>query len=211
MARLDHLHYLQRLTELDFTIDLFERALGQAAADVRGCTDFDAPAAPGFLFWSRSNRYLAEALSPAGWERTSRDSILRMIHPTRSHAITAISADGAIGDLDGKVRSKNPKGAAMARLVEVNGQLSILSRDEVLYGVELDQLPTWCLLYKREMGSVSAELALPEKMNGKYIDQWTERIPLNLPDLGDPGSDIALLDSPPDGDGPEVIVEVLGG
>lgn len=211
MAGLDHLHYLQRLTELDFTVELFERALGQAAADVRGCTEFDAPAAPGFLFWSRSNRYLAEALSPEGWKRTSRDSILRMIHPSRSHSITAISADGAVGDLGGMVRSKNPKGAAMARLVELNVQIPLMTRDEVLYGVELDQLPMWCLLYKRDRDSISAELSLPKKMNGKYIDEWSERIPLDLPGLEDPGSEISLLDSPPDGDGPDVIVEVLGG
>ncbi|MEV4184343.1 hypothetical protein AB0J28_23250 [Streptosporangium canum] len=202
---------MARLAQLDFSIDLFHGALDLAAADVRNCTDFDAPAMRGFMFWSRTNRYLAEALDPEGWGRTSRDSILRMIHPSMSHAITAISAEGGVGNLKRRVRSKNPKGSAMARLVEKNGQLALLTHDEVLYGRELDQIPTWCLLYKRDKGTIVAELSLPVKMHGKFIDEWRERIPLLLPDMGDPGANIALLDDPGDGSGPDVMVELLGG
>ncbi|MEU0740715.1 hypothetical protein [Streptomyces sp. NPDC006134] len=211
VQNLDPEWYEERLTQLDFSVDLFYGALDLAAADVRTCTDFDAPAMRGFMFWSRTNRYIAEGLDPEGWQRTSRDSILRMIHPSMSHAVTAISAKGGVGDLNAKVRSKNPKGAAMARMVEKNGQFALLSHDEVLYGRELDQIPTWCLLYEWDKGVISAELSLPIKMNGKFVDEWQERIPLRLPDLGDPGADIALLDDPGDGSGPEVVVELLGG
>ncbi|MEU6017410.1 hypothetical protein ABZ826_26190 [Streptomyces sp. NPDC047515] len=210
MAQLDPQHHSQRLDQLDVSIDLFTLVLGMALEDVRGCTDFDAPAMHGFTFWSRTNRYLAEILVPDGWAWTSRDSIMRVIHPDRTHAITAISAAGAVGDPDKPVRSKNPKGSAMARMVERNGQLAFLSRDEVLYGVELDQLPTWCLLYKREEdGDIRAELSLPVKMNGKFVDEWLTRIPVSLPLMEDPGFDISL-DEPGDDQGPEVIVEFLG-
>lgn len=201
----------RRLAQLDLSTDLFYEALDLAAADVRSCTDLDAPGMRGYMFWSRSNRYIAEALGPQEWDRTSRDSILRMIHPSRSHCVTAISAEGGVGDLEAHVRSKNPKGKAMARLVERNGQFAMMSHDEALYGRELDEIPTWCLLYKRENGTLIAELALPVKMNGKYVDEWLERIPLDLPDLGDPGADISLLDDPGDDDGPDVVVELLGG
>lgn len=211
MRNLDPEWCMTRLAQLDFSIDLFHGALDLAAADTRSCTDFDAPAMRGFTFWSRTNRYLAEALDPEGWKRTSRDSILRMIHPTISHAVTAISAEGGVGDLERRVRSKNPKGSAMARLVEKNGQFALMSHDEVLYGRELDQIPTWCLLYKRDQDKIVAELSLPIKMNGKFIDEWEERIPLLLPDLGDPGADVSLLDDPGNGGGPEVMVELLGG
>ncbi|MFD0052068.1 hypothetical protein ACFVHQ_22830 [Actinomycetes bacterium NPDC127524] len=201
--------HAQRLAELDVDVELFERALDLAAADVRGCTDFDAPATRGFLFWSRVNRYIAEQLDPLGWKRTQRDSILRMIHPTGSHAITAISGDGGVGDLNKKVRSKNPKGGAVARLVERNRQLEIISRDELLFGRELDEIETWCLLYKREDGIIRAELSRPVEMHGKYIDEWRERLPLQV-NLDDPGYDISL-DDPGDGDdGPEVMVEFVG-
>lgn len=196
------------LTELGFSEELFGKVLSKAAADIRSCTDFDAPGARGYLFWSRANRYLAEELTseslrPA-WDRTSRDSILRMIHPTRSHAITAISAEGDVGDLKGKVRSKNPKGTAMQRLVERNGQLAFMSHDEALYGVELDEIPTWCLLYRRVGSTVEAELSMPVAMNGKYVNDWAERIPLHLNGISDPGDDLDILDTPPNsGDGPD--------
>ncbi|MFD5397895.1 hypothetical protein ACFWJW_27240 [Streptomyces sp. NPDC127097] len=209
MAELDPQQHAQQLAELDVSADLFTLVLSMALEDVRGCTDFDAPAARGFLFWSRANRYLAEVLVPDGWGRTSRDSILRVIHPDRTHAITAISAEGGVADLNRRVRSKNPKGPAMARMVEKNGQLAFLSRDEVEYGVELDQLPTWCLLYKREEGIMQAELSLPVKMNGKFVDEWLTRIPISLPPMDDPGFDISL-DEPGDDQGPEVVVELLG-
>lgn len=209
MAELDPQQHAQQLAELDVSADLFTLVLSMALEDVRGCTDFDAPAARGFLFWSRANRYLAEVLVPDGWGRTSRDSILRVIHPDRTHAITAISAEGGVADLSRRVRSKNPKGPAMARMVEKNGQLAFLSRDEVEYGVELDQLPTWCLLYKREEGIMQAELSLPVKMNGKFVDEWLTRIPISLPPMDDPGFDISL-DEPGDDQGPEVVVELLG-
>ncbi|UOB11617.1 hypothetical protein MQE23_22195 [Streptomyces sp. HP-A2021] len=209
MAEPDPQQHAQQLAELDVSTDLFTLVLSLALEDVRGCTDFDAPAARGFLFWSRANRYLAEVLVPDGWGRTSRDSILRVIHPNRTHAITAISAEGGVADLNRRVRSKNPKGPAMARMVEKNGQLAFLSRDEVEYGVELDQLPTWCLLYKREEGIMQAELSLPVKMNGKFVDEWLTRIPISLPPMDDPGFDISL-DEPGDDQGPEVVVELLG-
>ncbi|MFJ8788308.1 hypothetical protein [Streptomyces sp. NPDC102462] len=210
MAQPDPQQHAQRLAELDVSADLFTVVLSMALEDVRGCTDFDAPAARGFLFWSRANRYLAELLVPEErWGHTSRDSILRVIHPDRTHAITAISAEGGVADLNKRVRSKNPKGPAMARMVEKNGQLAFLSRDEVEYGVELDELPTWCLLYKREEGLIKAELSLPVKMNGKFVDEWLHRIPISLPPMEDPGFDISL-DEPGDDQGPEVMVEFLG-
>jgi hypothetical protein len=204
----DQQRHTSRLAELGFSENLFGTILSQAATDVRSCTDFDAPGARGYLFWSRANRYLAEELTAdsvdPSWCRTSRDNILRMIHPKRSHAITAISAEGKIGDLNRPVRSKNPKGTAMQRLVEKNGQLAFLSHDEALFGIELDQIPTWCLLYKRVGGTVEAELSMPVAMNGKYVNEWLERIPLHLNGISDPGDDLNILDTPPeDGRGPD--------
>ncbi len=201
----------RRLAQLDVASGVFHTSLERAIADVRSCTDFDAPMMGGVMFWSRANRYLAEALDPQGWVHTSRDNILRMIHPTGTHAITAISGVGGVGNVRTPVRSKNPKGPVMARLVEINGQFALMSRDEILFGRELEDIPTWFLLYQWREGVLSAELSLPVKMNGKFVDEWQERIPLSLPDLGDPGADISLLDEPDDDEGgPEVQVELLG-
>ncbi|MFJ6623109.1 hypothetical protein ACIQOW_36740 [Kitasatospora sp. NPDC091335] len=203
----------ERLAELDFTVDLFHEAFDAASAEARRCTDFDAPAMRGTTFWSRTNRFIGEKKEKekTGWEYTTRDSILRTIHPSRSHAVTAVSAAGGVGDLDAKVRSRNPKGPKMARIVELNGQFAFMTRDAIKYGRELDDIPTWCLLYKWEKDRLLAELSMPIKMNGKFVDEWLERIPLDLPDLGAIGVDVNLLDDPGDDGGTEVIVELLGG
>ena len=226
MHNTDPAWHIHRLAELDLSNDMFWKVLDLAAADVRTCTDLDAPAARGFLFWSRANRYLAEELIPEKWRYTRRDSILRVIHPSGSHCVTMISGEGGVGDLNKSVRSKNPKGAAMARVVEINERLgtALFSRDEALYGRELDQIPTWILLYKRVKGKkakngqkamkgkIVAELSLPTQMEGKYVNQWAERHPINVSGLDDPGTDINLLDFPGGGgEGPEVQVDWLTG
>jgi hypothetical protein len=194
-----------RLTQLGVTKKMFEEAADWAAAQARMCTEYDAPAMPGITFWSRINRYLAEYLTNAEkqtpvWKRTSRDSILRVVHPSGSHAITAISGSGGVGDPKRQVRSKNPKGRVMAQLVENNakyernGQFVFRSRDDVEFGGELDSMPLWFLLYERnEEGLLAAELALPVKMEGKFVNEWSERI--HLFTHADPGVDINILDS----------------
>lgn len=204
----DSQHYRDRLERLGLSVDLLARVLGQAAADARTCTRHDAPMTPGVLFWSRANRYLAEELTPYEWLWTQRDSILRVIHPGRGHAVTAISAAGAVADLNGQVRTKNPKGPAMSRLVARTNDLAFMTPDEVLYGVELDDIPTWFLLYIRKGNTIRAELSLPSAMNGQYINAWSERIPVELPTIDIP-TDISLPE-PPGGGGPDVDVEFLG-
>ncbi|MCX2728769.1 hypothetical protein OOZ19_00800 [Saccharopolyspora sp. NFXS83] len=208
MQRFDDEGPWDRLEELGVSHDLFHEVLDKAAADARACTKFDAPSMKGTTFWSRANRYLAEGLRPQQWLHTPKDSILRVIHPTRSHAITVMSAAGGVGDLTKRVRSKNPKGSEVSKLVEKTGQLVLLSEDVVRFGKELDDIPTWILLYRRSK-EIKAELSLPKKMNGKYINEWHERIPLNLPDLGEPGNRAPMVDTPLDtrGDDTEVVVE----
>ncbi|MFC8208368.1 hypothetical protein [[Kitasatospora] papulosa] len=194
------------LDELGVSKKLFSDATDWATAQTRSCTELDAPAMAGITFWSRTNRFLAEVLTDperttVPWRRTARDSILRVVHPDATHAITAISGHGGVGDLDAKVRTKNPKGSAMAHLVEnnakyePNGQGVFLSRDDVEFGRELDDIPLWFLLYERKKnGKLSAELALPIKMEGRYVNQWLQRIPL-FHGKTDPGFDVALLDA----------------
>lgn len=226
MRNTDPAWHIQRLAELGLSNDMFCKVIERAAADVRTCTDLDAPAARGFMFWSRTNRYMAEELTPNKWRYTKRDSILRVIHPSGSHCVTAISGEGGVGDLKKSVRSKNPKGAAMARVVELNESIgtALFTRDEALYGRELDQIPTWILLYKRVKAKrgkkgqpgtpakIVAELSLPTRMEGKFINQWWERHPITVSGLDDPGTDINLLDLPGGGGaGPKVEVELLTG
>ncbi|MGW0771777.1 hypothetical protein [Streptomyces sp. NPDC002676] len=219
-----------RLAQLGVNKQIFVDALEWAAAQARMCTEFDAPSMPGITFWSRANRYLAEHLtdrkylaghlrdvnkSSSPWKYTRRDSILRAVHPAATHAITAISGCGGIGNLEQAVRSKNPKGRAMAVIVENNakferrtGQGVLQSRDDIEFGGELDEMPLWFLLYERTTAGLAAELSLPVKMEGRYVNEWSERLPLFT--LPDPGVDIELLDAPDDDNGVNIPVQFTG-
>lgn len=202
----------ERLAALGVSDELFEKAITYATSEAKRNTGYDAPSMPGITFWSRANRYLAEELTDRDklrepWKWTSRDSILRVVHPSGSHAITAISGEGPVGDLKAskQPRSKNPKGSAVARLVEANsqyvepnGQIALASRDGIQFGRELDDIPLWFFLYRRtKEGLVKAELSLPVRMEGMYVTHWHERIPLLLPDI-DPGVNLSL-DAPDEG------------
>ncbi|MFJ2202392.1 hypothetical protein [Streptomyces violaceusniger] len=197
--------YETDLKRLGVSVKLFSDAADYAAEQARMCTEYDAPSMPGSVFWSRMNRYLAEVLTDREvydppWKYTRRDSILRVVHPSGSLAITAISGYGRIGDLDAKVRSKNPKGRAMAYLVENNakfdaatGQGILYSNDDLEFGRELDDIPLWFLLYGRDKdtGSLAAELSLPVKMEGQFVNEWSKRIPV-FTGKADPGINLDL-------------------
>ncbi|MEU7909550.1 hypothetical protein [Microbispora bryophytorum] len=187
--------WMKRPEDLDLNSELIERALYMAAADARGCTALDSPGAAGYLFWSRANRYLREALLPEGWKFSNRDWILRTIHPSGAFAITAMSGWGGVADLDKDVRAKNPKGAAVAQLVERNGkQMSLFDlpdqddMDEV-ESKDTGGIPTFFILYQEnEFGEIDIELSLPVEMHGKYVDTWRVRIPIGkIPPFGDGG------------------------
>ena len=205
MAHSDTQRYAQQLADLDASEVLISTVLNMAAADARTCTQYDAPGARGYTFWTRANRYLAEQVitlkakknkvDDPPWKHTAKDNILRVIHPTNSHAITAISAEGSVGNLDGDVRSRNPKGSAMQALVERNGQFPLMSRDQVRW----------------HKGIITAELSLPVRMNGAYVDEWLARIPIAESIIADPGGDISLDAPAPSSVNTTVEVQFLEG
>lgn len=200
----------RRLADLDLTAEDLQFALAAAVADVRTCTEFDAPGMPGYMFWSRCNRYLRERLAPAGWTPASRNHILRTVHPDGRFAITAMSGSGGVGVPDAFVSTKNPKGPATAKLVERNGQLSLFGAEALDPRLDIDDIWTWYLLYKNDQSGLSAELSHPVKMNGGYVDTWDERIFFQMPPMEGPGFDLSKLDDPGDDEGPDVMVEFTG-
>ncbi|MEW9521765.1 hypothetical protein [Streptomyces tubercidicus] len=199
-------HHPTDLAQLGLSTELFDDVVEYATAQARACSEYDGPAMAGTTFWSRSNRRLAEILTNKKktnppWKYTRRDSILRSVHPSGSHAITAMSGHGGVGNPNAKIRAKNPKGRAMAHLVENNakfeeqtGQGVFYSNDDLEFGRELDDIPLWFFLYERgKNGLLAAELCLPVKMNGKFVNEWSTRITV-FTDKTDPGIDVSLLD-----------------
>jgi hypothetical protein len=184
-----------KLAELGLTeADVLE-SLDVARADAVLCTDLDAPGAPGYIFWSRVNRYFRERLALRGWSWNNRDSVLRAIHPERDFAISAMSGDGQIGIENGRVRTRNPKGSAVAAMVRYNyatyggprnqDPLPGMSENNPVF--ESDMLPTWILLYKWTHEGIVSELSFPSDMMGSTVNKWRRHIilpELRYPDGG---------------------------
>ncbi|MFJ7413025.1 hypothetical protein ACIQWZ_19735 [Streptomyces sp. NPDC098077] len=206
---------IQRLGELDLTTLALHKALSGGSADARMCTEMDAPGMAGYAFWSRSNRALREHLAREGWTYTNSQSILRTIHPSGAFAITAVSGSGSVGDenadFSGAVRTKNPKGSAIAKLVQRNHeQLPLFSIGMPHKKGEATDIPTWFLLYKSSKEGLTFELSLPVDMHGKNVDTWRERIILSENPFTGPEFDIKRLDEVPSVAPVEVPVKFKG-
>jgi hypothetical protein len=200
-----------RLEALGLSASGLDEVLRTAASDALLCTGLDAPGLAGVLFWSRANRYLREWLQRQGWKYSNKDQVLRTFPAMRDFAITAMSGKGGVGNKDKRASTKNPKGPAVARLVESNGQLvipeliSMASAESEI--AALPGIPTWFLLYKRTDAGISAELSLPVEMHGYRVDTWSERIMLASIPFDGPDLD---LDLPMPDDGPDVAVSFRG-
>ncbi|GAA4863426.1 hypothetical protein [Kitasatospora terrestris] len=205
-----------RLQSLDLAPRDLHRPLEAAAAEARLCTDMDSPGMAGYVFWSRTNRFFRERQERHGWTYSNSQTILRCIHPSRRFAITAVSGSGKVGDEDaawsGDVRSKNPKGAAVAKLVQRNfEQLPLFSLPGFpVDDQEINAIPTWFLLYKSGEEGLSFELSMPVEMHGKYVDTWQERIILPDNPFAGPQFDIKKLDAVLEGPAVDVPVGFRG-
>jgi hypothetical protein len=72
---------VDRLTELDLSIDLVERVVRQADAEASFCTPLDPPIMEGLTRWARTNRFLREELIPLGWRFDNPRNLPRTIYP----------------------------------------------------------------------------------------------------------------------------------
>jgi hypothetical protein len=129
-----------------------------------------------------------------------------------------MSGAGAVGIEGGSVRTKNPKGVAVAALVRYNysvfgGPLN----SETLPGLEQpvpqfepNMLPTWFLLYKWTNGGIVYELSLPSDMFGSVVNRWREHIIPGGGPIGGGGASVNLdIFNGSEDDGPDVPVERL--
>lgn len=189
---------LDRLRALGFEPEDIYQPLGEAAAEARLCTDMDSPGMPGYVFWSRTNRFLRERKVREGWRYSNAQTILRCIHPSGDFAVTAMSGYGRVGDKAarylGDVRTKNPKGAAIAQLVGNNELVLFPLPGRPDNEADVNDIVTWFLLYKSDSNGLSFELSLPREMHGKYVDTWRERIILPENPFIGPEFDIKKLD-----------------
>lgn len=155
----------------------FERAVAVGAAERRTVSPAAPKSGPEYTRWMRTIESLHEGLMllRLGWRRDDPDNLPYFSQPDLHLGLVASSGDEFTGVAWGNPSTRNPKGSAFARRVDVNGQGSLFGQPTE-DGNEFDVEDLWILLYNERDGMVFLELSHPMSMTGKKIDTWSERI-----------------------------------
>lgn len=155
----------------------FERAVAVGAAEKRSVSPAAPKSGPEYTRWMRTVETLHEELMllRRGWRRDDPDNLPYFSQPDLGIGLVASSGGKFTGVSWGNPSTKNDKGVAFARRVDLNGQATLFGQPTGDGGeFELDDL--WILLYNERDGLVYLELSHPMSMSGKKIDSWDERI-----------------------------------
>ncbi len=172
---------LQRLAELDLSVEIIAATLRRADSAADGCSDLDPPILQGLLRWARATRYLREQLVPTGWSFDNPRNLARTIHPSGEFAVVIATGDDQTGRPDATAGPRHPRGYATEQAVAANSQLSFdfgsllqVTRTGQVAG--LNPLRTWLLLFTSDRDNFFVELSMPEAYEDGRITAWTERI-----------------------------------
>jgi hypothetical protein len=204
---------VDRLTELDLSVEIIERVVRRADAEASMCTPLDPPIMEGLTRWGRMNRFLREELIPAGWHFDNPRNLPRTIHPSREFAIVATTGDQLTGLADLLPATKYAKGYATIHAVEINEQQLTLDFGDFDPDLDVDQADdvgdplTWLMLFHFDEDGFRVELSLPDAIVDGRITSWAERIILPIfPRDDDRLADLTTLGG--DDQGEDVVVEV---
>jgi hypothetical protein len=155
----------------------FERAVTVGAAERRTVSPAAPKSGPEYTRWMRTIETLHEGLMllQRGWRRDDPDNLPYFSLPDLRLGLVATSGGKFTGVPWGNPSTKNDKGIAFARRVDLNGQAALFDQptgDGADFVVE----DLWILLYNERDGMVFLELSHPMSMTGKKIDTWSERI-----------------------------------
>jgi hypothetical protein len=168
---------VDKLAELGLTVEVIERVVRRADAEASMCTALDPPIMEGMTRWARTTRFLREELIPQGWRFDNPRNLPRTIHSSGEFAIVASTGDDLTGLLDALPATKYLKGAATARAVEINEQLTLDFGDfELSEGDGAGEILTWLLMYHADEDEFRVELSLPDAIVDGRITGWAERI-----------------------------------
>ena len=169
---------VDRLADLGLSVDLVERVVRQADAEVSMCTELDPPILAGLTRWAKTSRFLREELIPDGWTYDNPRNLARTIHPSGEFAIVAATGDELTGLADVLPGTRYRKGDATIAAVEANEQLAFDFPDlDVTDSVAgTPAILTWVLLFHADEDEFRVELSLPDRIEDGRITRWAERI-----------------------------------
>jgi len=154
-----------------------ERAVAVGAAERRAVSPAAPKSGPEYTRWMRTVESLHEGLMllQLGWRRDDPDNLPYFSLPELRLGLVACSGGEFTGVPWGNPSTKNDKGTAFARRVDLNGQATLFDQPTG-DGAEFAVDDLWVLLYNERDGMVFLELSHPMSMTGKKIDTWSERI-----------------------------------
>lgn len=167
----------RHLSPLYLEAAVFERAVSVGAAESRTFSQGAPKSAPNMMRWYRTVEIMHEQLMllQLNWKRSDPQNLPYFSQTDLNLGLITSSGDEFTGAAWSSPSTKNPKGSAFARRVDVNGQAALFGHptDD---GDEIDVKYLWILLYNERDGMVYLELSRPSSMAGKHIDSWSERI-----------------------------------
>ncbi|WP_413612909.1 hypothetical protein [Bdellovibrio sp. HCB-110] len=176
-----------RLTDLGLTEEILKQAVEAGERARLSCTENHPRTTPGFISWAEMVKVLRDRLIPLKWTKNDGGGLPTIVHPQRKISIAVTTGDEGTGIEAAELKSKYPKGAATAAVVEQN--FSQLCFDDTLLGPRtvkkiFGSMLTWYLVVRRLPHEVRFELSLPSGLSesGQVIE-WKERIlfaPLSL-------------------------------
>ena len=165
------------LSSMHLTAEVFERAVAVGAAQQRTVSKAAPISGPEYTRWMRTIETLHEELMvlQLGWRRDNPDNLPYFSQSDLRIGLVASSGGKFTGVSWGTPSTKNDKGVAFARRVDLNGQATLIDQptgDGASFVVD----DLWILLYNERDEKVFLELSHPMSMSGKKIDTWDERI-----------------------------------
>lgn len=167
-----------------------QRVIQVGAEARRSITSLHPNSYMGTAMWGEATAALRRELIPEGWKYDEAGQQPRTFNSDRQIVVLVQSGDDDTGLVDGKPKTKHPKGSATETKVRDN-QLALFSTgsDDDLGGEDEDQsaeliegtavLETWVLLLAEVDGELRGELSRPRGFDSSgRVDRWFERVVL---------------------------------
>lgn len=146
---------------------LFQEAILDGYQARAACTSLHPPGYSGYVTWGEIVEGVRLRLVGLGWT-PSNDGLSTIVSPDRKLAIAVSSADAGAGTT-GPVRTKNPKGTATEKAVDINEQGNLFKDPLPIVlraprPVPTNGMQTWFLLFHVGEAHIGYELSRPFSM-----------------------------------------------
>jgi hypothetical protein len=148
----------------------------RAAVSARArCTDDNALSAPGYYAWEAATVRARQMFRREGWDKAVDEGVELIVNRDLKKMIAIMNTDEGTSDLLRSPKNRTIKGAATAKVVDLNNQGELFEPREV--GPHVERPYSLYYLCVFDNGKrVRAELSKPSEYNSGYVVDFSERI-----------------------------------